>query len=163
MDQEIDDDGFPANEYTKDEEREDNYLSEQRDAWDDEMGGNYPQAKKSESLFSLFKDVWKTNDSSKVANLEKSELGDLGLSVRDCQEIALTAELLHHKIFADYFSNIAEVTLATSMSKRGWFVELFVTSKKFAHKGVLGNTNQQQQKWRIFGAKAQTATESQQQ
>ena len=59
--------------------------------WDelDQTSGAYPQQKKSESQFSLFKDVWRTKDSTKVANIDpKTELGDLGLSVRHIQKIA---------------------------------------------------------------------------
>jgi len=143
-------------EYTDEEEWNDNYIEEQRDRWEEDFGGNYPQARKPESLFSLFKDVWRTVDSSKVSNLDKIELGDLGLSVRDCQRIAVLANLLHHKKFAEYFMDLGEITLSTAMSKKGWFVELFVTSKKFAHKGNLGNlVNQGKEKWRIFGKKTQ--------
>lgn len=158
-------DNYPDDEYTDQEEFQDNYLDEQREKWDDEMGGNYPQASKSPSLFSLFKDVWRTPDSSKVANLDKTEIGDLGISVRDCQEIATLANLLGHKKFSVYFMDMAEITSATSMSKKGWFVEMFVTSKKFAHKGVLGGNlakaNQAKKaKWRIFSQQGQANPEN---
>jgi hypothetical protein len=36
------------------------------------------------------------------------------------------------------------------MSKKGWFPELFVTSKKFAHKGNINNLSKPA-KWRLFG------------
>src|SRR4030067_235365 len=114
---------YPEN-YTDEEEYQDNYLEEQREAWD-EAGGSYPVAKKPESLFGLFKDVWRTKDSSKIANLEKDELGDLGISVRDAQRIALLSELLHHSKFAEYFLDQGEIILSTSMSRKGWFTELF--------------------------------------
>lgn len=148
-------------EYTDQEEWQDNYIDEQRDMWD-ESYGNYPQAKKPESLFSLFKRVWRTNDSTKVANLDKTELGDLGISVRDCQRIALLSKALHHQRFAKYFADQGEVTLSTSMSKKGWFVELFVTSKKFAHKGNLGNLqqNKPKERWRLFGKKETSSQEA---
>ena len=118
---------------------------------------NYPIAKKPDSLFTLFKDVWRTSDSSKVANLEKDELGDLGISVRDCQRIALLAGVLHHKKFGSYFDEQGEITLSTSMSRKGWFVEMFVTTRKFAHRGNIGNLggSAKKQKWRIFGKEAQ--------
>jgi hypothetical protein len=146
-------------EYTDQEEWQDNFLDEQREAWDENYG-NYPQHKKPDSLFSLFKRVWNTQDSTKVANLNKTELGDLGISVRDCQRIALLSNVLHHSKFATYFLDQAETTLSTSMSKDGWFVELFVTSKKFAHKGNINNLQQKpKQKWRIFGNKEQKTDE----
>jgi len=148
---------YPDDNYTDEEEYQDNVVDgirEVQEAQADEYG-NYPAAKKSESLFSLFGDTWKATDSSKVANLEKEELGSLNISVRDCQRIALMAKTLHHPKFADYFKAQGEITLATSMSRKGWFVEMFVTSKKFAQKGTTGNLinqpQQQKSKWRIFG------------
>ena len=144
---------YSQEEYTEEEEYQDNVLDEQREAWD-ESYGNYPSAKKPESLYSLFKNVWKTVDSSKVANLDKSEIGDLGMSVRECQNIAWFAEFLGHKGFAKYFNKLGEITLSTSMSRKGWFVELFVTSKKFAHKGT-NNLVQAptESKWKLYGKK----------
>jgi len=159
---------YPENEYTDEEEWQDNYLDEQRDTWEEGQseaaGGNYPVAKKPETLFSLFKDVWKTSDSSKVSNLDKEEIGNLNISVRDCQRIALLANILKHKKFASYFDSQAEITLSTAMSKKGWFVELFVTSKKFAHKGNLGNLvqNQNNQKWKIFGKQNENSNQENQ-
>lgn len=156
---------YPGEGYTDQEEHQDNFLDEQREMWEEQTGGNYPAARKPESLFSLFKKVWRTPDSSKVANLEKTEIGDLGISVRDAQNISSFSKFLGHKGVSDYFRNVGEITLATSMSRKGWFVELFVTSKKFAHKGSLGNlegqTSQQQakQKWRIFAPKQTPITE----
>lgn len=142
-------------EYSDDEEYKDNFLDEQREVWEEQVG-NMPSQRRPDSLFSLFKDVWRTNDSSKVGNLSGSELGELGISVRHAQEIANFSRYLKHKAVSNHFSNLSEIILSTSMSKKGWFVELFVTSKKFAHKGTLSGTTgqvqqQQKQKWRIFG------------
>lgn len=139
-------------EYTDEEEHQDNYLDEQREMWD-ESTGNYPSMRKPESLFSLFRRVWRTTDSTKVANLDpKTELGDLGISVRDTKKIAYVSKILGHPGVNRYFTQLGEITLSTSMSKKGWFVELFVTSKKFAHKGTIGSkTGSQKQGWRIFG------------
>lgn len=126
----------------------------------------FPNKGKPESLFTLFKDVWKTKDSTKVANLDpKTELGDLGLSVRHIQKISYVANILGEKDVKGYFDELGEVTLATSMSKRGWFAELFVSTKKFAQKSSniqnLQGT-EKKSKWRLFGGgKKETATEEQ--
>jgi hypothetical protein len=143
-------------EYSEQEEAQDNFYDEQRELWEEQTGGNYPAARKPESLFGLFKNVWRTTDSSKIANLDKTELGSLGISVRDAQNIAYFAGFLGHTGVKQYFNKMGEITLSTSMSKKGWFVELFVTSKKFAHKGNIGNLPQQgKSKWRIFGQNEQ--------
>lgn len=154
------------NEYTDEEEYQDNYLDELRDSYDNEGGGNYPATKKPESLFSLFKDTWRSKDSTKVANIDpKQELGDLGLSVRHMQKISYAAKLLNESDVSGYFSGLGEITLATSMSKKGWFTELFVSTKKFAQKGNIGNLAGDQAKkksgWRLFGGKKETATTEQ--
>lgn len=98
------------------------------------MEDNSPTYSKPEDLYSLF---WKTieiEDSSKVGNLDKTELGMLNISVRDCQNIANVARILDHKGFADYMDQQAQLILKTSASKKGWLTELFVTAKKFASK-----------------------------
>lgn len=123
------------NSYSDAEEFQDNFQDEQRDLWE-QQGGAYPSANKPESLYGLFKSVWNTKNSTKVGNLDKGELGFPLYSVRDAQRIALLATTLHHKQFGDHFLSMAEINLASSMSKNGWFVELFVSTKKFAHKGV---------------------------
>lgn len=141
--------------YSEEEEYKDNVIDEQRELWEEQTGSNLPGGRKPESLFSLFKEVWRTKDSSKVANLDSNELGNLGISVRDCQRIALLGKLFHHPIFADYFKGTGEITLATSLSKKAMFIELFVTSKKAAYRGSLvNNLNPAKPKWRIFGKSA---------
>jgi len=97
------------------------------------------------NLFTLFKRVLKLPDNSKVGNLAKLELGDLMISVRDCKKIALLAEKLGHETFAQFFHDQAEIILQTSASKKGWFVNLFVTSKKFSAAKVEEQAIQPQQ------------------
>lgn len=144
---------YPSDEYTDEEEYQDNFVDEQRDSFE----GAYASEKKSDSLFSLFRDVWRTKDSSKVANLTDKELGDLNISVRHCQDIALFAKLLGHKGINRYFRRRGEVILATSMSRRMRFAELFVTTKKLAQKGVVGGGDKSSnQKWKIFGKEKAT-------
>jgi hypothetical protein len=150
---------YPDETYTDEEETQDNYYEEQRELWEDSQA-TLPGGKRSESLFSLFKDVWRTSDSSKVSNLDAREIGDLGISVRDCQRISLLSDVLHHPKFSSYFGDLSEITLTTAMSKKGWFVEIFVTSKKAAYKGSLTqNLSSQKPKWKIFGNKQQQQTQ----
>ena len=106
------------------DDQESNYENQQRTGYD------YPQPKESESLYNLFHKVLGLLDSSKVGNLDRIELGLLNMSVRDCQHIALLAERLGHPTFGKFFEDRAEIILSTSASKKGWFTELFVSSKK---------------------------------
>jgi len=113
---------------------------------------NSPTYSKQEDLYSLF---WKTirlDDSSKVGNLNERELGMLDISIRDCQHIAFTADILDEHKFADWMREQSQIILRTSSSKKGWLVELFVSAKRFASKekklgiGVGENPNAQKPK-----------------
>lgn len=121
----------------EDEEIEDQIeknVELQNEAQEEYSEDNSPTYSKPEDLYSLF---WKTieiEDSSKVANLDKQELGMLDISVRDCQHIANTARELGENGFADWMDEQAQIILRTSASKKGWLAELFVTAKKFASK-----------------------------
>ncbi len=136
-------------------------MEDQGDQADSVDWAEIPQKRKQDSLYTLFQKVWKTPDSSKVANLSFPELGKPVITVRDAKYLALLAMTFKHPRFAMFFQNAAEITLATSASKRGWFTELFVSQKKFTTRstgggGGGGAYGQQQSsnkndKWSIFG------------
>ncbi len=89
-----------------------------------------PAYEKKDDLFSLFWKMVNKADSSKIANLSKSELGMLNLPVRDCQKIALLATTLGHKGFAKFFLAQAEIISSTSLSKGGFLPQIVVTSRR---------------------------------
>jgi len=127
------------------------------------MGGDevydYPKPKESESLYNLFHKVLNIEDSSRVGNLDKTELGLLPISVRESQRIALLAIQLGHPLFADYFRLHGEIVLRTSASKKGWFAELFVSQKKSSVSSKSIQPDQQttdmggKKRWGMFGRK----------
>lgn len=139
-------------------------MEEQGEQADSVEWAEVPQRRKQDSLYTLFQKVWKTPDSSKVANLSFMELGKPVITVRDAKYLALLAMTFKHPRFALFFQNTAEITLATSASKKGWFTELFVSQKKFTTRstgGGGGAYGQQQQpskndKWSIFGKSNQS-------
>lgn len=114
------------------EEDYEDSIDEQRRGGEADM--EFPTPKRHESLYNLFHEVLNLGDSSKVGNLDKFELGDLNISVRDCQRIAMLGVTLHHTVFADFFLAQSEIILSTSSSKKGWFTELFVSQKKLAQR-----------------------------
>ena len=103
---------------------------------EDQQFGNYPEAVPRESIFTFFRHLLSITDSSKVANLDKRELGMLDLSVRNSEHLAGIGYMLHNKSYGDFFMKKAEITLATSMSKKGWLPELVVSQKKFSSRTV---------------------------
>jgi len=122
-----------------DEEERIDQEEDYEDSFDEQRRGGeadmeFPTPKRHESLYNLFHEVLNLGDSSKVGNLDKFELGDLNISVRDCQRIAMLGVTLHHRVFADFFLAQSEIILSTSSSKKGWFTELFVSQKKLAQR-----------------------------
>lgn len=117
-------------------EDQQDYGEYQQEYQEDQQFGTMPEQNRRESLFSFFKHIIGIKDSSKVANLDKLELGRLDLSVRNCEYLAKLGNVLHNKSFNEFFMAKAEITLATSMSKKGWLPELIVSQKRFTQRSV---------------------------
>lgn len=151
-------------EYLEQEDIQDQIENNQNQLWEQEFEqAQVPGMRKSDSLFSLFQKVWKSNDSSKVANLNNVELGKLNISVRDSQHLNLLAQTFHHDKFGKFFKDNGEITLSTSASKKGWFTELFVSQKKFTTRST-GNaanaaTAAQNKRWSIFGSRSSSPSQ----
>lgn len=96
----------------------------------------------------------------KVGNLNKTEIGDHGVSVRDAMNLAELGEIFNHRKFGEYWQNRAVVTSATSMSKNGWFAELSVIQKKVRERSKSGSGSNQS--WRLFGRKTNTTNQGEQ-
>lgn len=108
-------------------------------------------------IYSLFNTVLQKKDATKVSNLTSEELGSLGISVRESMRIALLGKTFGHPRFAKFFDDQAGIVNNSSMSRDGWFTELFVTSKKYASKDSHSSINSLPQakkgKWKMFTAK----------
>jgi hypothetical protein len=108
-------------------------YAEQQDAEDaaeDEQFLGYSESKPKEGLYALFNKVLGMPRSTKVGNVDKQELGELGISIRECLRVALIGKTFGHRQFSNFFENQANIITDTSMAKKGWLAELFVTSKK---------------------------------
>ena len=131
-------------------------MEDQSDKSDSIEWAEVPARRKQDSLYTLFQKVWKTPDSSKVANLSLPELGRPMMTVRDAQYLALLAMTFKHPRFAMFFKHTSEIALATSASKKGWFTELFVSQKKFTTRSTSfaggGGAPSDKKKWSIFGS-----------
>lgn len=143
-------------------------LSElQQEQNEEVLDSSFPQVKKQETLYSLFQRVWRTQDSSKVSNLDKFELGKLGISVRDSQYLHLLGKTMRHEKFAKFWKDQGEIILSTSASKKGWLAELFVSQKKFTQRAssVMGqnNNSQKKDKWNFFGQNGNQEQQQQEQ
>jgi hypothetical protein len=86
----------------------------------------------------------------------------LDLSVRNNEYLAKLGYLLHNKAYHDFFMSNAEITLATSMSKRGWLPELVVSQKRFTSRSIQPTTTAQPQKTGFLGLGKKRQPEQQQ-
>jgi len=116
----------------------------------DNAEANYPIQKEQQSLYTLFWKVIELKDSTKVANLQKGEIGDVGITVRDAQHLAKLGQVFDNPVYENWFKAHAEITNATSMAREGFLDELFVSTKKFATKTRKKSEPLTQAKWKLF-------------
>ncbi len=90
----------------------------------------YTKHPSKENIYKFFRHIMGLEDSSKVGNLDAQELGKPMIPVRAWQEIANYTEAEDLDIVTAYLRSKGEVTLATSMSKKGFLAQLFVTQIK---------------------------------
>ena len=93
-------------------------------------GYGSPSPEKKDNILKLFRDMISSKDSRKIANLSTTELGHAKLGVRHLLEIANYASSEGLDMVSKYLTDKAEIVLATSMSKQGWFGNLVVTQIK---------------------------------
>ena len=89
-----------------------------------------PKSPEKDSQFKFFRDILRISDTTRVGNLTAQELGLTKLGVRHYQQIALYAEAEGLKTVSEYLIGQAQIISATSMSKKGFWAELFVTMIK---------------------------------
>jgi hypothetical protein len=142
------------------DEAEDVYedQKELQEAQQEMYDATYPTVKPESNIYNLFWKVLKLPDSTKVGNLDKEEIGNLQISVRECQKLGMLGTIFHHPTFGNFFFTLAEITSKTSMAKKGWFSELFVSQKKFATRSRK-ISNLKKNRWNMFGKTQPTQQE----
>ena len=117
-----------------DEEEIQEQVEAQQDALQEYIEDSSPSEIEKDTLYSLFWKVINKTDSSKIANLNKDELGMLDMSVRDFQRIAELCRRIGYTEVESWLKKNAEIILATSVSRIALLFELFVTAKKYSSK-----------------------------
>ncbi len=90
------------------------------------LGGSYPKPSEKTGIVDFFYKIFQAKDTTKASNLSEFELG----AVRIFQRTANYANELDLDKVSDYITKMAEIVLATALSKEGFFVEKAVTTKK---------------------------------
>ena len=94
----------------------------------DSSGGyGYPKPIPKDTIFRFFRQLLRLTDNKKVGNLSAAELGNLGMTVRGYLDVANYCKTEGLDTVAEYFNNKAEIVLQTSLSKKGFLPQLFVT------------------------------------
>ncbi len=117
-----------AEDALEDEQQE--QIESQQALQENSLAYGSPTPEQKDSQLKLFRDIKDTDDSRKVANLDKTELGNVKIGVRSYHSIALFCESQRLFALATYFTEEAEIIQATSMSKKGFFLNTIVTQIK---------------------------------
>lgn len=112
----------------------------------EKTGYGSPSQVSKEGLFKFFNRILDAEDSTKIANLSTTELGDMKLGVRAYQRIANYADVEGLDKVGIYLRGNAEIVSRTSMSKKGFWSKLFVTQIKKEQK-VKEPTEQKTRWW----------------
>ena len=104
-----------------------------------------PSASQKDNLFRFFRTILNTPDTTRIGNLKPEELGLSRLGVRHYQELANYAKVEGLDIVKDYFMDRSNIVSSTSMSKKGFWSQLFVTQIKREQKEK--PKEQEKKKW----------------
>ena len=89
-----------------------------------------PTQEKKEGLFKFFKWVLQLKESWKVGNLLNSEIGQSKLSIRSNLELAQYSKAEKLDIVSEYFTERANIIASSSMGRKGFMPQLFVSQIK---------------------------------
>lgn len=95
--------------------------------------GVSPTFKESSDIYNWFWKVVRLDKPMRivrVGNLNSQEIGLNSISVRDALNLHQLGKTFKHPTFGNYFAHLAKITSATSMSKKGWFMDLSISQKK---------------------------------
>jgi len=112
---------------------------------DKDTGYGSPSAAVKESLFKFFHKILTIKDTTRIGNLTAPEIGISRLSVRGNKSIALYAGAEGLETVADYFKDQSNILSESSMSKAGFWSQLFVTQIKAEKK--LKSKTPEKKKW----------------
>lgn len=89
--------------------------------------GGYPKPFPKDTIFKFFRELLALKNNEKVGNLSTSELGQLGVTTRGYLELSNYCRAENMSRVAEYLDTKAQIILATSLSKKGFLPQLFVT------------------------------------
>jgi len=78
--------------------------------------------------------------------------------VREAFNLAELGKIFHHPKFGKYFATQANIISATSMAKKGWFMDLSISQKKVRERArnFAPPSSDGKKSWRLFGKKEES-------
>ena len=95
--------------------------------------GTFPMQKDKSDQYNWFWRVVrlaKADRLIRVGNLDKNEIGNANVSIRDGMNLAQLGKIFGHKKFGEYWENLSATTSASSMAKKGWLIESSISQKR---------------------------------
>jgi N6-adenosine-specific RNA methylase IME4 len=90
------------------------------------LGLGAPSKSEKRDIVAIFRDIIKSKDTLKTANLDKTEM----YPVRVLRSTALFANIFEMDIIEKWLHNESEIILGESLSRDGFFIESMITSKQ---------------------------------
>ena len=113
--------------------------------------GTYSSPRDRGDIFTWFWKVAKLKEPFKLVktgNLSSPEVGVHKVSVRDAFLLGKLGHTFHHETFGDFWNELGGITSATSMARKGWFMDLSISQKKVRERSR--TVAEEQQRWRLF-------------
>jgi hypothetical protein len=93
--------------------------------------GSNPMPEEKHNVHSFLFNVATADDTTKLGNINETELGTMPQTVRSSKELALISDkIMNNNFFKDYFDKESEIMTATSLSKDAKLVSLAVLQKR---------------------------------
>jgi hypothetical protein len=145
------------------DEAEDDFEDgkELQEAQLESFAGAYPESKEGQNIYNWFWKVVKLRKPFslvKVANLNNEEIGKSKISNREALNLWVLGNTFHHAKFGNYFATIAKINSATSMARKGWFMDLSISQKRVRER-TKNPLEKGEQPWRVFKKKGQPLPE----
>ena len=119
------------------------------------LGTGSPTPDEKHNVHTFLYKVATSDDTTKLGNLNESEVGNPKLPIRTYKELALFCkDVAEMEYFSDYFLKLSEVITSTSLSKDAKLINLAVVSKK-----ELADVTKRKQEPRGFFKKKQQSQE----
>lgn len=136
------------------EEPTDEELEELRQELEETPSYGSPAPEKKDTIFKFFREILHTKDSKKVGNLTDVEINNMRIYLN----LANYGDVEGLNRVSNYLRGKAEIIAATSMGRKGFLAQLFVTQIKKEQK-IQRPLTEEKKKW--FFQKAQPQEEIQ--